>query len=82
MPKFFYMSYWATEPVYYVLLIELVPHAVISDWSQFSMEFCASCMARSCLVFEMKTKSDVVICGQLIVCLGLHLDVCYHVIVT
>ena len=34
-----------------VLLVELVPHAVISDWGQFNRVFYASGMSRSRLLF-------------------------------
>ena len=32
-----YLSYGAHEPVYSVLIVELVPHAVIRQWGQFNM---------------------------------------------
>ena len=52
-------------------------------WSadQQNTVFCASGMVPSRRLFQMKTKSDVVICGQFINCLGLRLNVCCHEIV-
>ena len=54
---------------------------VISDCSQVNMVFCASGMAQWHLLF-LKTKSDMMICGQLIDCLSLCLHVCCHRVVT
>ena len=65
--------------LYTMNLVELVPHSVISDWGQFNVVlFCATGTARSHQLCYMKTKSDVVICGQLTDYLGVHC----HVIVT
>ena len=81
---FFFAScyHWAHYPVYRVLFVELAPYAMISDWGHFNMLFCASGLARPRLLFSMKTKWDMAMCGQFINCLGLRLGVCYHVIVT